>query len=73
MRVYNLRFSNLDTFRRAFQRVVDADRVGSCAADSDARRLRFLAPALLADSLVLRIYLDGGMTWCSRHDLLARR
>ncbi|NIW37919.1 MAG: hypothetical protein GWN32_15955, partial [Gemmatimonadetes bacterium] len=42
----------------------------SCTAESDHRRLRFVAPDRPADELIERIYLDGGLTWCTRHRTL---
>jgi len=33
-------------------------------------RLRFLGPRALTERLVEQIYEDGGLTWCSRHDVV---
>ena len=37
--------------------------------ESTEARIRFLAPAAAADALVEDIYLEGGLVWCSRHDV----
>jgi hypothetical protein len=34
--------------------------------EPEQERIRFLAPAGAADTLVERIYLEGGLLWCSR-------
>jgi hypothetical protein len=33
-------------------------------------RLRFLGPRALGERLVEEIYEDGGLVWCSRHDVI---
>ena len=38
--------------------------------EPDGMRLRFLGPRALAERLVEQIYEDGGLTWCSRHDVV---
>ena len=35
----------------------------------DSLRMRILAPRDEAQDLVARIYLDGGLRWCSGHEL----
>jgi hypothetical protein len=32
-------------------------------------RLRFLAPEASAGALLEQFYLEGGLVWCSQHDL----
>ncbi len=69
MRVYVLHFASPGQMTRAFDRIIASDRVASCMVEANEVRLRFLAPQPVADALVQRVYLEGGLTWCSRHDL----
>ena len=71
MRVYVMEFVSPGAFSRAFDLVLEADAVASCSAEPEGRRIRIVAGSRDADTLAERLYLDGGMTWCSRHDLLA--
>jgi hypothetical protein len=73
MRVYVMEFVSSGAFSRAFDVVMEADAVASCSAEPEGRRIRIVAGSRDADALAERLYLDGGMTWCSRHDLLGRR
>jgi len=72
MRIYLLRLSNRAHLERTFERVLDAPRVASCTVELQYDRLRFLATRAVADSLVESIYLEGGLVWCSRHQVLPR-
>lgn len=72
MRVYVLHFDRPETLARAFELVLESDRSESCIAESELRRLRFASPDPRADSLVERIYLEGGLTWCTRHQAAPR-
>jgi hypothetical protein len=67
--VYLLQFENSAALARAFDCVVEFDRAESCTAEPEQLRLRFLAAPRPAESLLQRIYLYGGLTWCSRHEL----
>ena len=69
MRVYILRFGSDARLQGAFDRVLGSPHVASCMVESAEARIRFLAPAAAADALVEDIYLDGGLIWCSRHDV----
>jgi hypothetical protein len=71
MRVYILRFQNESRLHGAFDRVLESPDVASCMVESAEGRIRFLAPAHAADALVEAIYQEGGLVWCSRHDLEA--
>ena len=73
MRVYVMEFVSPGAFSRAFDVVLEADAVASCSAEPEGRRIRIVAGSHDADTLAQRLYLDGGMTWCSRHDLLGGR
>jgi hypothetical protein len=69
MRVYILRFRNESRLHGAFDRVLESPYVASCMIEAPESRIRFLAPARAADALVEQIYLEGGLIWCSRHDV----
>ena len=70
MRVYVLRFENLGRLTRAFDRVLEHADVESSMIEPDDMRLRFLGPRALTERLVEQIYEDGGLTWCSCHDVV---
>ena len=46
---------------------MDADAVESSVVGPEALELRFTVKGPDAESLVQRIYLQGGLTWCSAH------
>ena len=69
MRVYVIHFRSSAAFASAFDRVMDAEEVASCLAEPEYGRIRFLAPRKIADALVEHIYEDGGLVWCTQHDL----
>ena len=73
MRLYLVHFSARGFLERAFGRVMDADRVASCSVEPDRKCLRFLAPPGCATHLVERFYLEGGMTWCTAHDVVLEK
>jgi hypothetical protein len=72
MRVYVLHLRGVAALTRAFDRVMDSRHVASCLIEPESRRIRFLAPRRPADALVEIIYAEGGLTWCSQHDLVLR-
>jgi hypothetical protein len=65
--VYDLRFVDPPSLQAAYDVLIESERVVSCTVEADLGRVRFLAPVRFADALVARIYLEGGLTWCSRH------
>ena len=67
LRVYELRFAAVGPLTRAFDRISAAPEVASCSLEMVARRVRLLAPPAVAEPLVERLYLEGGLAWCSRH------
>ncbi len=68
-RVYVLQFESPESVSRAFGQLMASSQIDGCLVEPECGRLRFLAPRRIADRLVERIYLEGGLTWCSRHDL----
>ncbi len=69
MRVYVMHFRSSAAFASAFDNVMDARDVASCLVEPEYGRIRFLAPRKAADALVEHIYGEGGLVWCSQHDL----
>ena len=69
MRVYVLRLEGEKSIERAFDVISNARNVSSCIFEPELSRVRFVAPRNEADALAERIYLDGGLIWCSRHDV----
>ncbi len=69
MRVYALHLTGPSSLTRAFDRVFDCAQVASCTVDSALVRLRFVAAEKVAERLLHGIYLEGGLTWCSSHEL----
>jgi len=69
MRVYILILRGAPALTRAFDRVMESRHVASCLIEPETGRIRFLAPRKAADALVERIYEEGGLTWCSQHDV----
>ncbi len=69
MKVFELRFTDTTAMQTAFQRTQDRSVIDSCTLDPEELRMRFVAPDDDADELAHRIYLDGGLRWCSGHEL----
>lgn len=69
MKVFDLQFTDSGAMEAAFQRAQDRSAVDSCTLEPDGLRMRFIAPNEEADELAHRIYLDGGLRWCSGHAL----
>jgi hypothetical protein len=67
LRVYELRFAERSALSRAFDRVNSDPDVASCSFEVVPRRIRLLARRAVAERLVERLYLEGGLAWCSRH------
>jgi hypothetical protein len=67
--VHTLHFTTVDELQRSFREVLESEFVEDCLVEPDALRLRFLAPPRSAEGVVERIYLHGGLSWCSRHPL----
>jgi hypothetical protein len=70
MRVYVIHLDGPSALSRAFDLVLESPDAASCMIEPELDRVRFLAPAEAADALVERIYQDGGLLWCSRHDTI---
>jgi hypothetical protein len=69
MQVFDLQFTDAASLQEAFRRTQDLPAITSCTLESAALRMRFLAPRQAAEALTQRIYLDGGLRWCSGHEL----
>ncbi len=69
MHVHTLHFTGVNELERSFAVVLESGFVEDCLVEPDALRLRFLAPPRRAAAVVERIYLHGGLRWCSRHRL----
>jgi hypothetical protein len=67
--VHDLQFQDLAHLTRSVNELLDVEGVEDCLIEAEHLRLRFVAPRRLADALLERIYLHGGLTWCSRHPL----
>ena len=67
LRVYELRFAEREALSRAFDRVNSDPEVASCSFEIVPRRIRMLARRAVGERLVERLYLEGGLAWCSRH------
>ncbi len=68
MRVYVLRLERARNLQWAFNVIAQAAYVASSTFETQLCQIRFVAPRHQADALVERIYLDGGLVWCSGHD-----
>jgi len=69
VRVYILRLQGARNLAWAFEVISNAREVVSSTFEPGLRQVRFVAPPREADALAEKIYLDGGLIWCSRHDL----
>jgi hypothetical protein len=65
--VYVLRFEGVSPLTSAFDRVMAAPEVPSRSLALHQRQLRLRAPRSVAERLVERLSLEGGLAWCSRH------
>lgn len=72
MVVHMLRFRDQATLTACVEKLLDSSVVEDCLVEADVLQLRFVAPPRAARSLVERLYLEGGLTWCSRHGFVAR-
>ena len=68
MRVYIMRFDTEPATNRAFGLLLDHGAVESSLVGPDPRLIRFMAKPSDADPLIYRIYLQGGLAWCSSHE-----
>ena len=69
MRVVVLQIASPSLLSSAVSRLMESEHVVDCCVEAELGRIRFLAPPQRADALVDRIYLEGGLVWCSRHDV----
>jgi hypothetical protein len=68
-KVIIVRIENEELLETAFSRVLEAPDVSSCIIEPDHLQLRFVSEEDVAERLLHRIYLSGGLVWSSRHDL----
>lgn len=68
-RVYLLRFSSQERMEAAFALISDSERVMGCSLEVPDRQIRFVAERTAALALVSRIGDQGGLVWCTGHDL----
>ena len=69
MRLFDLRFKNRARLLAGFRIAQARESLDSCSLDVGRLRMCFVAPGERAEALVRQIYLDGGLRWCSRHEL----
>ncbi len=67
MQVFDLHFTSEASLLEGFRRAQDRSAVDSCTLEIDQLRMRLIAPREDAQHLAQRIYLDGGLRWCSGH------
>ena len=69
LRLYLRRMRDRADLERAFSAVSEASEISSFTLEPQLSRLRFVAPADRGERLLEKIYLQGGMVWCSTHEL----
>jgi len=69
--IYVLRLESSGTLEAAFAKLLDSEDVSSCVIEPDSLQIRFVSAQGLADELIHKIYLSGGLVWSSRHALSA--
>ncbi len=71
MFVHTLEFTSAGQLARAYEEIAVDGSVEDCSIELDALRIRFLATPALAQHLVERIYLAGGLRFASRHPAIS--
>ena len=72
MQVHTLHFSNASELTRSFACLSGSEFIEDCLVEPERLRIRFMAPEGCARQMVERIYLGGGLTWCSRSAISTR-
>lgn len=67
--VHELRFADTSELMRSFQELLQYESIEDCLVEPETLRIRFCSPGGRADRILERIYLHGGLTWCSRHQV----
>lgn len=67
--VHTLCFASAGALARCFDVLQESAALEDFLIEPAAFRLRFLAPPHVARRLFERIYLFGGLTWCSSHPI----
>ncbi len=70
MKIYALHIASRSQLERAFERLLNAPEVVSCTVEPELDRVRFVAPRKAGDRIVEAIYEEGGLVWCSRHEVV---
>jgi hypothetical protein len=70
--VHALRFTDSVALARAFEEIASHEFVEDCLIDLEALRIRFIAAAEPARTLIERIYLHGGLAFSTRHRVRLR-
>ena len=65
----DLSFDSRAALLEAFLRVGAQPSVTSCSLESEGLRLQYVLPREDAPALAERIYLSGGLRWCTGHVL----
>jgi hypothetical protein len=69
--IFVLRLESSGTLEAGFAKLLDSSDVSSCVIEPDNLQIRFVASAEVADQLIQKIYMRGGLVWSSRHALSA--
>ncbi len=65
MQVFDLHFTTEASLLEGFRLAQDRPAMDSCTLEIDQLRMRLVMPRKEAEYLAQRIYLDGGLRWCS--------
>ncbi len=67
MQILDLQFTSEASLLEGFRLAQDRPAVESCTLEIDQLRMRLVVPREEVERLAQRIYLDGGLRWCSGH------
>jgi hypothetical protein len=67
VQVFTLQFTSEASLLEGFRCTQDRSGVESCLLEIDQLRMRLIAPREEGERIAQRIYLDGGLRWCSGH------
>jgi hypothetical protein len=69
--IFVLRLESSGSLEAAFAKLLDSSEVSSCVIEPDNLQIRFVSFPKVADELIQKIYLRGGLVWSTRHALSA--